>query len=309
VIFQKKILFAIFFTLMLMTANTYRSCAAKHKSVWSNQSNHSKNYFDVGMATGLGNYYGDIVPTLFSFQQLHPDLGIFARYNIGNYFSIRSTAIYGSISGDDKYYNNKPRNLSFRSELEELSLTFEINLLPFHHFDRRKNGFAPYLFFGIAGFHFNPEAELNGTWYYLQPLGTEGQGISPAYGSKYSLLGISIPIGGGLKYRFETSYNHYITIGAEFGIRKTFTDYLDDVSTSHVSQQWYDSIKTYNGTLAADFAWREDEYYAKTNPEIKKGTWIQDIRRGNSSNKDWYYFGNITVSYVFGRTTKLHFAR
>ena len=281
-----------------------------HHSVWSNQSKHSKNYFDFGISTGLGNYYGDIVPTFFSFRQLHPDMGIFARYNIGNYFALRSTFIYGAISGDDKYYNNPARNLSFRSNLAELSATAEINLRSFHAFDRRKNNFTPFLFFGIALFHFNPETQYDNQWIYLQPLGTEGQGISPVYGNKYSLFGVSLPIGGGLKYRMETSYNHYITIGAEFGIRKTFTDYLDDVSTSHVGAAWYDSVKAYNGTMAANLAWREDEYYAAHGrPEILKGSYVPDVRRGNQNNKDWYYFGNITISYVFGRSSKLRFAR
>ena len=264
---------------------------AKHRSVWSNQGRKiRKNYFDLGVCTGLGNYYGDIVPTFFSFRQLHPDMGIFARYNIGQYIAFRSTAIYGAISGDDKYYNNAPRNLSFRSNIEELGFTMEINLKPYHAFNRRKSGFAPYLFFGIAGFHFNPKAEYNGTWYELQPLGTEGEGL-PGYAPKYSTFGISLPIGGGLKYRLETSYNNYITIGAEFGIRKTFTDYLDDVSrTQYVS---LDSLG--KGSMSANLSWREDEL-----PPYRKGQFFPDIRRGNPDNKDWYYFGNITVSYVFG---------
>ncbi len=288
---------------------SFQITSAKHRSVWSNQGKKTNNYFDFGIATGLGNYYGDIVPTFFSFQQLHPDMGIFARYNIGNYLAFRSTFIYGAISGDDKYYKNAARNLSFRSNLWEWGATMEINLMSFHAFNRTKNNFAPYLFFGIAAFHFNPETQYEGTWYYLQPLGTEGQGLSAAYGTKYSQFGISLPIGGGLKYRLQTSYNNFITVGAEFGIRKTFTDYLDDVSKAHMSYGWYDSIKTFNGVLAADLAFREDEYFAQKNNTPLVKMYSPDLRRGNENNKDWYYFGNITISYVFGRKGRLHFAR
>ncbi len=290
--------------IVLLSANA----ASAKPSRWKNQFYHSPNYFDFGICTGLGNYYGDIVPTFFSFQQLHPDVGLFARYNIGQYLALRSTFLYGTISGDDKYYNNAPRNLSFKSNIQELNATMEVNLLPYHAF-KTKNKFAPYLFFGVGFFHFNPKAEFNGTWYALQPLGTEGEGISAAYGSKYPLMGLSIPIGGGLKYRVQTGDGSFITLGAEFGIRKTFTDYLDDVSKGHVGAGWYDSIKTYNGTLAADLAWREDEYYINQGrTEIVKGSYVPDIRRGNPNNKDWYYFGNITISYVFRHQT-YHFSR
>ena len=274
-------------------------CAAKKKSRWANQFHERTNYFDVGFCTGLGNYYGDIVPTFFSFQQLHPDLGIFARYNIGKHFALRSTFIYGAVSGDDKYYNNAPRNLSFKSNISELSFTAEINLLPYHAY-KFKNIFTPYISFGIAGFHFNPKAEYDGTWYDLQPLGTEGEGIA-GYPAKYSLFGISIPVGGGLKYRLKTSNNDFITIGAEFSIRKTFTDYLDDVSSTDYVDLGI--LKNNNGIYSANLSSRENEYFG-----VPKSQLVVDIRRGNPDNKDWYYFGNITISYVF-RTKSYHFAR
>ena len=67
-------------------------------------------------------------------------------------------------------------------------------------------------------------------WIDLQPLGTEGQGTT-AYPDrkKYSRTQIAIPMGGGVKI----SLNDNLNIAFSFSARKTYTDYLDDVSTTY----------------------------------------------------------------------------
>jgi hypothetical protein len=59
-------------------------------------------------------------------------------------------------------------------------------------------------------------------------LSTEGQGIYPDK-KPYSLWQPTIPFGGGVKFAITEN----LRIGFEIGLRKLFTDYLDDVSTSY----------------------------------------------------------------------------
>lgn len=73
------------------------------------------------------------------------------------------------------------RNLSFRSPIDEISLTAELHLLDlFRPFDPESfpPAFSPYLIGGVGFFHFNPQARLNSRWVDLQPLHTEGEGFA-----------------------------------------------------------------------------------------------------------------------------------
>jgi len=87
---------------------------------------------------------------------------------------------------------------------------------------------SAYGFLGIGVFHFNPKAKLDGQWYQLQPLGTEGQG-QVASRSKYKRTQLCVPLGLGAKYAIDRQ----ISVGLELGLRYTFTDYIDDVSKSY----------------------------------------------------------------------------
>ncbi len=69
----------------------------------------------------------------------------------------------------------------------------------------------------------------NGEWVDLKPLRTEGQGLIPGR-EEYKLTQLNIPMGIGVKY-FLTETFH---VSSEVLHRKTFTDYIDDVSTNYV---------------------------------------------------------------------------
>jgi hypothetical protein len=144
-----------------------------------------------------------------------------------------------------------------------------------------------YVFAGIGVFHFNPKGELNKEWYELQPLGTEGQGISPAR-SKYKRTQLCIPIGFGGRYFFNRRWG----MGFEFGIRKTFTDYIDDVSKTYYDN---DAISQANGPIAAALA---DPSLVET-PSTNVGS-----QRGDPSDKDAYMFMIFSIHYKLrtGRT-------
>ena len=240
--------------------------------------------WEVGLFGGGSNYIGDVSDGLET-GDTYPAVGGLLRYYVTPYFNMRFGITYGVIGGHDgnSYNPDKfERNLSFKSNIYEIALIPEFNVLGFR--DGTGN-FSPYLFAGVAAFNHNPQALYQGEWIDLQPLGTEGQGTT-AFPDRepYSLWGVAIPFGMGFKIGFGDGLN----AGIEFGARKTFTDYLDDVSTTYVDR---DILLIENGQLAADLSNRSGEL----------GTYIDfDSRdpRGNPTNQDWYMFGGITITYT-----------
>jgi hypothetical protein len=135
-----------------------------------------------------------------------------------------------------------------------------------------------YLFGGLAGIFFNPQGPYNGAWYNLQPLGTEGQGINGK--RKYSRFTGVVPAGIGFRYGLTRKY----TLGLEFGIRKTFTDYLDDTHGFY-----YDNSKIVdaNGAIAGYFA----DPSSRTNPGWTTTGEVRGLPRN-----DTYMFMTVLLS-------------
>ena len=171
--------------------------------------------------------------------------GIYVAAHPSELLGIRLSANFGSIEGDDNYIANKGgaevarlnRNLNFKSTITEANLLFEV--YPTVIFEDQPTDqwgrLRPYGLLGIGVFHFNPMGQYVDpntsatTWVYLQPLHTEGEGFV-ANRPNYALTQIEIPMGFGLKYYVSDKVN----LGLEFLYRKTFTDYIDDVSTTFV---------------------------------------------------------------------------
>ncbi len=232
-------------------------------------------YFEVGAYLGGANYAGDLSGQRMKTEGLHTATGVFGRYNATKYLSLKGSLTKGMISGSDAYSRiagERERNLSFRSNILEMALTGEVNFSAFNIRDTKTS--VPYFFAGLGLTHFNPEAEMRGTWYDLQPLHTEGK--------RYSRYTLAVPFGLGLK--FNLSYK--VNFGLEVGARKTFTDYLDDVSTYY--PDIYEMRRSAPTTAA--LAYRSPEVSEKfgENPVGKI--------RGDASNKDWYFFGGLTIS-------------
>ena len=140
-----------------------------------------------------------------------------------------------------------------------------------------------YVYTGISIFHYNPKAENQyGEFVDLQELGTEGQGTTSFPDKeKYSLIQYAIAIGGGFKIAVNPSFN----IILEYGVRKTFTDYLDDVST------------TYPGDILS--MTNEATYMSDPSGSHEIGE-----QRGDPDKKDWYSFAGITLSFKLNNNTK-----
>ena len=109
------------------------------------------------------------------------------------------------------------------------------------------------------------------------------------FSEKYKLAQFAIPMGLGVKI----AVTERINVGLEAGARKTFTDYLDDVSTDYVN---YNELLLGNGALAAALGNRTGEYLGTEPIQVATGT-----QRGNPAADDWYFIGGVTVSYnIFG---------
>lgn len=253
--------------------------------------------FEVGLLFGASTYQGDIAPTAETFEtnDFHPSLGIFGRYNVNPFVTARVSFSYGKISASDADAEEewrRERNLSFESKLFEFGLIGEVNILGYQAEGLQKR-FSPYLFGGVAVFHFNPETTYQGQLVELQPLGTEGQGMD-GFPKKYKLTEFAIPMGAGVKFAVSDRLN----IGLEAGVRKTFTDYLDDLSTTYVS---YGQLLHGNGELAAALGNRTGEYLGTEPVDVRTGT-----QRGNPDADDWYFIGGLTVSYnIYGNNNGL----
>ncbi len=239
---------------------------------------------EFGLYLGTSYYIGDLNPQNH-FGLTQPAGGLIYRYNFNPRWTLKVTALYGHIQASDaETNNNDPRNLSFRSHVVEFSPQLELNFLPYFT-GSKKHNWTPYIFGGAALFNFNPKAELDGEWYELQPMGTEGQ-TTTKYSDRelYKLTQFSFPFGAGLKISLSNS----VCIGLEWGIRKTFFDYIDDVSLTYVEP---DLLFFENGALAEIFADRSD-------PTL---THEAGTERGNSRTTDWYSFAGLTITFVVGK--------
>lgn len=234
---------------------------------------------EIGIMGGSSYYLGDINNKHFDYMM--PSGGIVIRKNIDRRIVVKGELLLGYIRGDDSRNSNDSaklnRNLHFRSPIYELSGQVEFNFLPYET-GNSLYPWTPFVFAGVSLFRFNPQAEAdNGEWVALQPLVTEGQG-TPEFQDrkKYALTQFSIPMGGGFKVAVNKTFN----IILEYGIRKTFTDYLDDVSTTYTG-----------GNLLVSKKSNEMSDKSLNGPQAR------GFQRGDSKNNDWYTFTGITLSF------------
>jgi hypothetical protein len=240
----------------------------------------------VGLFGGLAAYQGDLTDKVFPKKVTNGAIGITVNYELKDRLMLRGGFTYAVVGGADRY-SEKPdlvaRNLSFETKIVELSAVAEYYF--FNLYDRR---YSPYIFGGLAVFHYNPYAFNSSTpeKIFLKPLSTEGQGVPGYTGRKpYSLTQASLPFGGGVKF----AVNDNLRIGIELGMRKLFTDYLDDVSTTYIDEA---DLLAARGQLAVDMAYRGDEV-AGGDPNFP----LKDAQRGSDKYKDWYYFSGIHLTY------------
>lgn len=243
--------------------------------------------FNVSLNAGVASYYGDLTESAKIFNQPSYSFSAGAVYNLNPHLALRADIGYSKVQAADSKNSRadlKARNLSFKSNILDGSLSVEYNILDIISAHR----FTPYVFGGIGFAHFNPyTTDRFGNKQFLQPLGTEGQGIS-AYPDRtpYARTVLMVPFGGGLKYAISDRF----ALGVEFKYHYLSTDYLDDVSHSGYPDKALLTAK--NPTLP---------YLTYRGDELPGGAPYPapSLNRGNPNNKDVYYSTQLRLIYSF----------
>ncbi|MTI38366.1 DUF6089 family protein [Fulvivirga lutimaris] len=227
----------------------------------------------ASLGTGTTTYFGDLKDNGDYFDpKFNLNLGL--QYFFNKRVSGRVELQWFSLEGadEDSEENGKiNRNLSFKSNNYELNAVGMIQAFPNGTRYYQRKDFNFYAFAGIGLIYFNPKAEYQGKKYALQPIQTEGV--------KYSRIAIVIPYGGGIRYKIDPFWN----VGIEVGFRQTFTDYIDDVSTTYIDNT------TFSDPIHATLADRR--------PEIGLSRQEAGSKRGNPDRNDNYLILNLKVEF------------
>ncbi|MCK4852630.1 MAG: hypothetical protein KAT31_00175 [Bacteroidales bacterium] len=187
------------------------------------------NYFgDIGGAATSDNWFGlkDL-----SIKHTRPSLYLGARYKIRENMSVKMNLMYGFLAGSDEGSKNNDRGFEFSTNIFEPSVQFEYSIISEEKryqssalFNKRGmiNNFSQinlYLYAGIGGVFFNPKVN-------------DALENAVAYDPDHPKAGIVLPGGIGLKYVINQNWS----VGGEFGIRFTATDYLDGYSHPEFSR-------------------------------------------------------------------------
>ncbi len=281
---------------ILFTSILLRSFA--QHSNFNTQSNWSLNKHELALNLGVSQFNGDLGGTKrngfdysvkdIDFQATRPSVRLAYRFRFAPKFATTTSFSFFQLKGSDQFTNNlirNSRNLSFRSNCFELQQRLDFIVLSNERFGARyrvaganyeKNtNNQLYFFSGIGLLTFNPKAEYLGKWYELQPLGTEGQGRIPGK-NPYKLWTATIPIGIG----FRVGVSRMWRLGLEATYVKTFSDYIDDVSTVYQDATGLNPIVTHF-----------------SNPAQQNQQWFQPgDQRGDPKHKDAYYNLNLVIT-------------
>lgn len=252
----------------------------------------------------------------FDFAAVRPAMTFGYRYMLNRNFGISANLAFGLISGNDRHtleeYRNN-RNIHFRSPLIEVGANAQFHFWEIRHRPARRGpvgrgrrlqimDFTFYGFTGVGGVYFNPQGYFdreaytgsipvdqlpeNG-WYSLRRLNTEGQGFFPTRQS-YSPVTLFIPVGLGVMIRPNPDFS----IGVEYGLRTTFTDYIDDVSTTYVDPQIFSQMFDDPSMIA-----RAEFFANPTRNSLDPIVTAPGQQRGNPFSNDSYMFTFIKLYY------------
>src|SRR5215204_588116 len=212
---------------------------------------------EIGLGLGPSLFLGDLggnygKGTRFvkdlNFSTINLIKGLHLTFYPAEWLGFRVAINQGKLEGYDSVINNKggdeyfreKRNLQFQSSLWEVYGAIEIYPTVFlEQYDGLEGKLRPYGIIGFGAFKFNPRGKYyapDGTasWVDLKPLRLEGQGIIPGR-NEYKLTSWEIPIGVGFKYYLKENFY----LGLEIMHRKSFTDYIDDVSTTYIDNNLF----------------------------------------------------------------------
>jgi hypothetical protein len=238
----------------------------------------------IGISSGLSYYNGELNPTAqFPGGSTYFSWGMVHRKPLNSRWTWKNNIFIGKVSGDDAAATEDQRlnrNLNFSSDIYEFMSQIEFNFFNYHPFVTRDK-FTPYLGIGMGFFYMNPTATLNGNTFELRQYGTEGQTKA------YSRVQFALPVDFGIKWKL----NHRFMFSLSWGWRKTFTDYIDDVSG------YYPEDPSALSTLSQ----------ALSNKSLDNGnadnSW--GMQRGEPGNKDSYSFTMLSILVRIGKNPNL----
>lgn len=159
---------------------------------------------DIGAFVGTSYYMGDINPSKHLYRP-SVSFGLLYRYNVNMRWALRANAYYIDISGNDldfpgRLNPDRPLNpRQFHTSLLDIALQTEFNFLPF-----------------------SPEA---GNWVYSPYISAGFAGSMILSSDANAMNTLSIPFGLGIKVNLSPR----LSAGAEWGLRKSFSDSIDGV--------------------------------------------------------------------------------
>ena len=258
---------------------------------------------EIGIGLGPAFFLGDLGGTGGEGRTFIKDVNLpLTKLSKGAYINIYPTEWLGfrlainqtKLEGYDSIINNKggserhryDRNLAFQSNVVEAYAAAEFYpTVFFEQYDGLQGKLRPYGVIGVGAFRHNPKANYRHSNGYnelveLKPLRLEGQGMAEYPQKKeYSLTQLEIPMGFGAKYFIKE--NMYI--GFEVLHRKTFTDYMDDVSTSYIDPIHFSTYLTPEQTaMAYQLHYRGDII----NPQTRAAVGEQ---RGDPTENDAFF--------------------
>ena len=275
----------------------------------------ARNNTEVGLTLGpmvflgdLGGHAGKGTTFIKDYNMTTTKLAVGAYYAAYpmQWLGFRFSLNYGSIEGADNEIKPKggdeetrlARNLDFRSKILEGTVMAEFYPTVFLEEDPEDitARLRPYGVLGLGFFHFKPQGSYkspNGDTYWvdLQPLHTEGEGF-PEYPDRknYKLTQLNIPLGVGIKYFISENVN----VAFEIIHRKTFTDYIDDVSTKYVDPSlFYKYLSPSLAPIAASMA---------NKAQIGQSTtaYGPGNKRGDPSQNDAYFTAQFKLGIRIG---------
>lgn len=192
---------------------------------------------EIGFGIGGLTYTGDLQRG-YKITNNRPAIAAFFRSNLSDAVSLKIGFTGGMLKDSDD--NPIDQQAALRSESFDILLAEIATTIEYHFLDFRSEHtylrWSPYFFTGIGIFTFSGEGEKN---------------------AQFSNVQLAIPIGVGFKYNLNPKYQ----LGLEWGLRKTFFDYLDNISGGDI---------------------------------LNKNTPF-----GNKSDDDLYYYLGLSITYSF----------
>lgn len=244
----------------------------------------------LGVMIGGSYYIGDL-NQFGHFKHTKLSGALIYRYHVNSRVAVRGALRYGKVEGYDSDSNDpykQQRNFSFESQIFEFSAGVEFNFLNYK-LGNDEYFFTPYMFLDLGVFKMDPKTNYNGEMVKLRGIGTEGQGSNLTDLKRYPLVQFVIPFGIG----FKINLGKKAALTLEYGLRKTFTDYLDDVGGGDFLDR--EDLALQNGNIAAQLSDRSANDVKMTG------------KRGNPATKDWYSMFGIGVTFKLGKANTCYY--